>query len=235
MTFAPVQQERHTANEDTLATRYAQVKSTLPPHVKLIAVSKKRTVQEIEALYALGQRAFGENYPQELRDKQPLLPADIEWHFIGNLQLNKAKYVAPIAHLVHTADGGRILDELNKRAAAAQRVLPVLLQVHIAQEETKHGLSPAELEELVRTWDPARWPSLRPSGLMGMASNTGDQDLVRLEFRGLRTLFGQVALWQPGWQHHFTELSMGMSGDAELAIAEGSTMVRIGTAIFGER
>ncbi len=220
---------------NALADRFEEVKATIPAHVKLIAVSKKRTVQEIQALYDLGHRRFGESYPQELRDKQPLLPADIEWHFIGNLQANKAKYVAPVADLVHTIDGIKILDELNKRAVAADRELGVLLQVHIAKEEAKHGLSPMELEELIHTWDPIRWPAITPRGLMGMATNTDDKELISAEFHGLKMLFRTICELPLPFKRSFTELSMGMSGDAQLAFAQGSTMVRIGTAIFGER
>ena len=131
-----------------LAERYARVKGALPEHVKLIAVSKKRTAEEIQRLYDLGQRAFGENYPQELRDKQPELPEDIEWHFIGHLQTNKVKYIASFVHLVHGVDREALLDELNKRAATSGRTIGVLLQVHIAQEETKHGFLPDEIRAL---------------------------------------------------------------------------------------
>lgn len=219
----------------SLADRYARVRAAIPQHVKLIAVSKTRTVEEIRALYELGHRAFGENYPQELRDKQALLPADIEWHFIGHLQTNKVKYIAPFAHLVHAVDGPRLLDELEKRASGVGRSLGILVQVHIAQEETKHGLDEDEAYALVTTWDARRWPHLRLRGLMGMATNTEDRDQVRSEFARLGKFFralGSDPLVNAG---QFTELSMGMSGDADLAIAEGSTMVRIGSAIFGER
>ncbi|HRH36837.1 MAG TPA: YggS family pyridoxal phosphate-dependent enzyme [Flavobacteriales bacterium] len=218
-----------------LADRYARVKSTIPSHVKLIAVSKTRTVEEIEALYELGHRAFGENYPQELRDKHPLLPGDIEWHFIGNLQSNKVKYVAPFVHLVHTVDGARLLDELEKRASAANRTIDVLLQVHIAKEETKHGMSADEARELLIGWDTTRWSHIRPKGLMGMATFTEDDDLIRSEFEGLHTLFQRIKTELGPGGSDFTELSMGMSGDARIAIEAGSTMVRIGTAIFGDR
>ncbi len=218
---------------DLLAERYARVRASLPPHVKLIAVSKKRTVDEIKALYDLGHRDFGENYPQELRDKHPLLPADINWHFIGHIQSNKVKYIAPAAGLVHTVDGERILLELNKRAAALGRSLPVLLQVHIASEETKHGFSEDEIYPFLKGFDPKRMANIEVCGLMGMATNTADRDRVRSEFRGLKRLFDRLRSQYPALE--MRELSMGMSGDADIAIAEGSTMVRIGTAIFGER
>lgn len=219
-----------------LAERYAQVKASIPNGVELIAVSKTRTVEEIQALYDLGQRAFGENYPQELRDKQPLLPDDIQWHFIGHLHGNKVKYVAPFVHLVHGVDRERLLNELNKRAANAERTIDVLLQVHIAQEDTKHGFLPEELRALVSAGKLTdRWPELRFRGLMGMATNTDDLSQVRREFDGLAAL--RVELLESGAvsTDRFTELSMGMSADLTEALAAGSTMVRIGTAIFGER
>jgi pyridoxal phosphate enzyme (YggS family) len=218
-----------------LEQRYRSVRSGIPAHVKLIAVSKTRSVEEIQALYDLGHRDFGENYPQELRDKHPALPADIQWHFIGHLQTNKVKYVAPVASVVQTVDGDKLLDELNKRAVQSGRQIKVLVQIHIAQEETKHGLSAEEAKELLTNWNPDRWPALIPAGLMGMATNTEDQEQVRREFRGLTEFFRRMKHGSQHLNEHFTELSMGMSGDAAIAIEEGSTMVRIGTAIFGDR
>lgn len=219
-----------------LAERYARVKAMLPGGVVLVAVSKTRTVEEVQALYDLGQRDFGENYPQELRDKQPLLPPDIRWHFIGHLQGNKVKYVAPFAFLVHGVDSEKLLDELDKRAASVGRILGVLLQVHIAQEETKHGFLPDELRALCATAPlQHRWPSLQFRGLMGMATNTEDQARVRHEFHALALLRQELAASGAVDPRAFTELSMGMTGDLREALAEGSTMVRIGTAIFGQR
>ncbi len=218
-----------------LAERYARVKAGIPAHVRLVAVSKTRSVEEIQALYDLGHRAFGENYPQEVREKQPLLPADIEWHFIGHLQTNKVKYLAPFIHLVHTVDGPKLLDELQKRAEANDRTVDVLIQVHIALEETKHGLDPYEARTLLERWDGARWPNVRVRGLMGMATNTPDLSRVSAEFEGLATLFRSLRGTRFFPPDQFNELSMGMSGDAPVAIAAGSTLVRIGTAIFGER
>lgn len=226
---------RTTGAMSALSDRYTQVKAMIPSGVKLIAVSKKRTVEEIKALYGLGHRAFGENYPQELRDKQPQLPDDIEWHFIGHLQANKVKYITPFVRLIHTVDGARLLDEIQKRAASVDRTIDVLIQVHIAREETKFGLDAQEALELLSQWDRSRWSLVRPKGLMGMATNTLDGRLIRAEFEGLRELFvtlrGSERL-DPG---EFTELSMGMSGDLQEALAAGSTMVRVGTALFGPR
>ena len=214
-----------------LAARYGTVRGAIPSNVTLVAVSKTRSVEEVQALYDLGHRAFGENYIQELCEKQGRLPADIEWHFIGHLQSNKVKQIAPFVHLIHGVDSSRLLDELEKRAASAGRILNVLLQVHIAQEDTKHGFSAEELLELFDT--PWRWPHVRIRGLMGMATNTDDDAVVSLEFAVLAALFQRLrpVVGSPD----FDTLSMGMSGDAALTITAGSTLVRIGTAIFGER
>ena len=220
----------------TLAERYERVKRGIPSHVKLIAVSKTRTVEEIQALYDLGHRAFGENYPQELREKQALLPSDIEWHFIGHLQSNKVKLIAAFVHLVHGVDSVKLVDEIDKRAASAGRTIDALLQVHIALEETKHGFSTEELRALLQ--QPgigSRWPHVRIRGLMGMATNTDDHSQVEEEFGDLVRLFHEMKANGPFPADQFTELSMGMTDDLDLAIDAGSTMVRIGTAIFGER
>ncbi len=219
-----------------LADRYARVKASIPPNVELIAVSKSRAVEEIQALYDLGHRAFGENYPQELRDKHADLPGDIEWHFIGHLQSNKVKLIAPFVQLVHAVDSENLLNELDKRATAVGRTIDALFQVHIAQEETKHGFSPDELRALVESAGiRSRWPHLRIRGLMGMTTNTDDRQQVGLEFATLAALFRGMVADGPYPSDQFTELSMGMTQDADVAIASGSTMVRIGTAIFGER
>jgi pyridoxal phosphate enzyme (YggS family) len=221
----------------SLAERYATVKAALPPHVTLVAVSKTRSVDEIKALYDLGQRHFGENYPQELREKAPLLPSDIRWHFIGHLQRSNVKHVLPHAHLIHGVDSVRLLDEIQKRAIPLGRTVDVLLQVHIAQEESKHGFAPDEVRQLVlHGEDPAhRWPDVRVRGLMGMATNTDDIGQVSAEFRSLHALFTELRTGGPFPAEQFNVLSMGMSGDARQAIAAGSTMVRIGTALFGGR
>lgn len=218
-----------------LRERYEQVKASLPPHVELVAVSKTRSAEEILALYDLGQRAFGENYPQELAAKQPQLPADIAWHFIGHLQTNKVKLIAPFVQLIHGVDSARLLDEIDKRAGALGRSQDVLLQVHIAREETKHGFSSAEVTALLARGDAAEhWPNVRICGLMGMATLTEDRVLVSAEFHDLHDLFKKIQVAHPELLH-FTRLSMGMSNDAALAIAAGSNLVRIGTALFGER
>ncbi|MCC7501669.1 MAG: YggS family pyridoxal phosphate-dependent enzyme [Flavobacteriales bacterium] len=219
----------------SLAERYSQIKASIPPDVTLVAVSKTRGAAEIQALYALGQRHFGENYPQELREKQPALPQDIAWHFIGHLQRSNVKHVVPFVHLIHGVESEGLMTEIQKRAVATGRTVDVLLQVFIAHEETKHGLSPVELRAALNDWPWRAWPNVRVRGLMGMATNIDDRAQVRREFEGLAALWAEVRRLKVFPEDQFTELSMGMSGDAELAIAAGSTMVRVGTAIFGAR
>ena len=221
--------------DEDIAQRYARVKALLPSHVTLVAVSKTRSVAEIQALYELGHRDFGENYPQELREKATQLPTDIRWHFIGHLQRSNVKHVLPFAALIHGVDSTRLLDELEKRAIQLGRSVQVLLQVHIAREETKHGFAPAEVEELRHGTDVrVRWPHVSIRGLMGMATNTENADEVRAEFSALAALFHRTERLYDT-VHGPAVLSMGMSGDALLAIEAGSTMVRVGTAIFGDR
>ena len=193
----------------------------------LVAVSKTKPVEDILELYSLGHRDFGENYVQELTEKAAALPKDIRWHFIGHLQSNKVKYIAPFVHLVHGVDSLKLLKEINKEAAKQNRVIGCLLQVHIASEETKFGLDEAELKQVVDQAGELKLEQVQIQGLMGMASFTENMEQVKTEFRQLKALFDQY----PG----FRILSMGMSGDYQLAIAEGSTMVRIGSLLFGER
>ena len=200
--------------------------------VTLVAVSKTKPNEDIQALYELGQRDFGENYVQELVDKQAVLPKDIRWHFIGHLQSNKVKYIAPFVHLIHGVDSFKLLQEIHKQAAKHDRIIDCLLQVHIAQEETKFGMDENELEEALAS--ASGLPHVRVCGLMGMASFTDDQAKVRNEFRLLKTLFDKIGEW-PVVNGEWTQLSMGMSGDYALAIEEGSTMVRIGSLLFGAR
>ena len=203
----------------------------------LIAVSKLKSAADIQALYDLGQRDFGENYVQELVEKQAVLPKDIRWHFIGHLQSNKVKYIAPFVHLIHGVDSFRLLSEIDKQARKCERVIPCLLQIHIAGEETKFGLDEKEMIELLEYYE-ARKESLnhiRIDGLMGMASFTEEQDEVRAEFRNLKALFHLARQSYFLGQEHFRILSMGMSGDYGLAVQEGSTHVRIGSLLFGKR
>ena len=200
--------------------------------VTLVAVSKTKPNEDIQSLYDLGQRDFGENYVQELVDKEAALPKDIRWHFIGHLQSNKVKYIAPFVHLIHGVDSLKLLKEINKQAAKCNRVIDCLLQVHIAQEETKFGMDEAELAEAHQQIP--ELPNVRVIGLMGMASFSDDLNKVRKEFHSLQLLYNR---FRPSTMDHgqCTTLSMGMSGDYPMAIEEGSTMVRIGSLLFGAR
>jgi PLP dependent protein len=196
--------------------------------VDLIAVSKIHPAEAILELYKLGQRDFGENYVQELLVKQEALPNDIRWHFIGHLQSNKVKYIAPFIHLVHGVDSYKLLKEISKQGVKNGRIIQVLLQIHIATEETKFGLDEAELEAIMNAEKNSPLPGIRIRGLMGMASFSDDHDRVRSEFKVLKRLFDRF----------FTKgdiLSMGMSSDYSMALEEGSTLVRIGSLIFGAR
>ncbi len=204
--------------------------------VTLVAVSKTKPASDILELYSLGQRDFGENYVQELVDKAAQLPKDIRWHFIGHLQSNKVKYIAPFVHLIHGVDSLKLLKEINKQAAKHNRIIDVLLQVHIAQEETKFGFDAYELQELLQTHSAElqELSGVRVCGLMGMASFSDNTELVRSEFHQLRSLFEQHRS-RTADNIQLTILSMGMSGDYKMAIEEGSTLVRIGSLLFGSR
>lgn len=220
---------------DTVA--YERISARLgSQHVTLVAVSKTKPASDIEALYAMGQRDFGENYVQELAGKQPQLPADIRWHFIGHLQRNKVRFIAPFVHLIHGVDSLRLLETVDKEAARAGRRIDCLLQVHIASEETKFGMDAGEIRELLMATDTGRkLPNVRICGLMGMASFSHDHLLVRREFQGLKSLFDDLRSGLMSSCDYFSILSMGMSADHETAIEEGSNMVRIGSLLFGVR
>ncbi len=202
-----------------------------PANVDLVAVSKIKPEADILEMYNLGQRDFGENYVQELCSKYEALPKDIRWHFIGHLQTNKVKYIAPFVHLVQGVDSFKLLQEINKQAAKNNRIIDCLLQVHIAQEETKFGFDEGELEKLLGSEDLGKLTHVRTRGLMGMGSFSDNEQQVREEFRSLKELYNKC-LHQSAT---FTTLSMGMSGDYKIAIEEGSNMVRIGSMLFGER
>lgn len=213
--------------------KYQAIITELNGKATLVAVSKTKPVEDIQALYDLGHRDFGENYVQELTEKQALLPTDINWHYIGHLQSNKVKYIAPFIHLIHGVDSLGLLKEINKQALKNNRVIDCLLQVHIAKEETKFGLDSNELETIVNT-DLTGLKNVHICGLMGMASFSDHMDLVRSEFRYLKTLFDNYAAL-PTANCHLQTLSMGMSADYKIALEEGSNMVRIGSLLFGER
>lgn len=214
-------------------TAYHQLKAGFDSNgVTLIAVSKTKPVEDIRELYDMGHRDFGENYVQELVDKFAQLPKDIRWHFIGHLQTNKVKLIAPFVQLIHGVDSLKLLQEINKQAAKAGRVQDCLLQVHIAQEETKFGLDEEELNAIISLYK--NFPSVRICGLMGMASFTDNMNAVQLEFRELKRLFDHHAKHRT-LNIQLQTLSMGMSADYKLAVEEGSNMVRIGSLLFGER
>jgi pyridoxal phosphate enzyme (YggS family) len=204
---------------------------------ELVAVSKTKPPEDISVLYAAGQRIFGENYVQELVEKQAALPGDIRWHFIGHLQTNKVKYIAPFVSMIHSVDNLKLLREIDKQAARADRIIDCLLQVHVAREQTKFGLDEAELNALLEAVaaSPGEFGHVRLCGIMGMASNTDDQLVVRPEFRRLKTLFEQVRARYFSKARFFRQLSMGMSGDYLVALEEGSTLIRIGSLLFGPR
>jgi PLP dependent protein len=218
-----------------LIDSYKQIAGELgTKKVPLVAVSKMKAVPEIRALYELGQRDFGENYVQELVEKQEQLPDDIRWHFIGHLQTNKVKQIVGFVQLIQAVDSLRLLEEINKQAAKSGRVIDCLLQVFIATEETKFGIDEAELDSLIEGFPGKGLSNVRIRGLMGMASMTDDEEMIRKQFRGLRKMFDRFAeldFLKPD----FDTLSMGMSADYKIAIEEGSTMVRIGSLLFGAR
>ncbi|WP_375578570.1 YggS family pyridoxal phosphate-dependent enzyme [Marivirga tractuosa] len=201
----------------------------------LVAVSKTKPNEDLMEAYEAGQRALGENKVQELTDKAEALPKDIEWHMIGHLQRNKVKYIAPFVHLIHSVDSVRLLKEINKQGKKIDRVIPVLLQIHIAEEENKYGLDEQELHELLSSEAFKEMEHVEVQGLMGMATFTDDTEKIRREFKSLKKLFDKTAEQYNDEKLNLKELSMGMSGDYEIAIEEGSTMVRIGSKIFGER
>ncbi|WP_026903060.1 YggS family pyridoxal phosphate-dependent enzyme [Pedobacter glucosidilyticus] len=203
--------------------------------VKLIAVSKTKPVEDIMEAYHAGQRLFGENHVQELVEKYEALPKDIEWHLIGHLQTNKVKYIAPFIHLIHSVDSLKLLQEINKQAAKNNRVINCLLQVYIADEETKYGLGFDEVIDLLRSDEFASLQNIKIVGLMGIATNSDNEKQIKEEFYELKTLFDGVKTSYFRKDADFKEISMGMSTDYKIAIEQGSTMVRIGSDIFGKR
>ena len=212
-----------------------EVLSRLPQGVRLVAISKYHPNEFIEAAYAEGHRIFGESHEQELRGKHETLPKDIQWHFIGHLQTNKVKYIAPYVTMIEAVDSLRLLKEIDKQAAKNERIIDVLLELHIAEEETKYGLTPDALRELLASGEWCELKHVRICGLMMMASYVDDEDQIRSEFRLAKSLFDEVKAKYFADADSFCERSWGMSHDYLLAVEEGSTMVRIGTTIFGPR
>ena len=212
------------------------IKSQLPEHVTLVAVSKTKPVADLMEAYDAGQRIFGENKIQEMTDKWEVMPKDIEWHMIGHVQTNKVKYMAPYVSLIHGVDSLKLLQEINKQAAKNNRVIDCLLQVYIAEEESKFGLDEQELDEILKQvqHDKENFKNIKIVGLMGMATFTENQNQIEKEFKHLKTIFDKYSKLNTE-NCQLNTLSMGMSGDYQLAISCGSTMVRIGSSIFGSR
>lgn len=219
----------------SLQSNLSTIKSTIPPHVRLIAVSKTKPVEAIQSLYDAGQRAFGENRAQELIEKQPLLPQDIEWHFIGHLQTNKVKYIVPFVSMIQSVDSLKLLSEISREAQKCGRIIDCLLEMYIATEESKFGLDLHECESLLHSQEYKNLQNISICGLMGMATFSDDMEKVRSEFKTLKSYFDIIKKNYFAETPSFKEISMGMSGDYLIAIEEGSTIVRIGTALFGDR
>lgn len=212
-----------------------EVLSELPAGVRLVAVSKFHPNEALEEAYAAGQRIFGESHVQEMTQKYETLPKDIEWHFIGHLQTNKVKYMALYVAMIHAIDSYKLLVEVNKQASKVHRVIPCLLQIHIAQEETKFGFSFDECREMLDTGGWKDLKNVRLSGVMGMATNVDDDEQIKREFCSLNTFFKEIKQNYFSDSEYFKEISMGMSHDYPLAVEAGSTLVRVGSKIFGER
>ena len=218
-----------------IAANINSLKQQIPASVKLVAVSKTRSADDILEAYNSGQRCFGENRVQELLQKKDLLPADIEWHLIGHLQTNKVKYVVPFIKLIQSVDTFKLLKMIDSEAAKIHRVVDCLLQIHIASEETKFGFDITEINEMIQSGDFKQLNSIRICGVMGMATFTDDTSIIQKEFGYLKGCFNKIKEDYFKKIQYFKEISMGMSGDFKIAINEGSTMIRIGSLIFGER
>lgn len=219
----------------SIASTIASIKQSLPEGTRLVAVSKYHPAEMIAEAYEAGQRVFGESHVQELQQKHEILPQDIEWHFIGHLQTNKVKYIAPYVSLIHAVDTMKLLQEIEKQAAKCERTIKVLLQLHVAQEETKYGLTLYECEALLKEGE---WKSLEHieiAGIMCMASNVDDEEQIAGEFATAHKFFLHAKETYFANQPSFCECSMGMSDDYHIAIHEGSTLVRVGSKIFGQR
>ena len=212
-----------------------KIKATIPQGVTLVAVSKTKPVSDLQEAYDAGQRAFGENYPQEMRDKHEVLPQDIQWHFIGHLQTNKIKYIIPFVTLIHSIDTANLLEAVNKEAKKHDRVVDCLLQFHIAQEETKFGLDMDEARRLIDSEAFKQMENVRICGVMGMATLTDEEAEIRKEFKHLKAIFDTLKTEYFVDQSQFKEISMGMSDDYPIAVEEGATLVRVGSKIFGAR
>ena len=216
----------------SIQSQIAELQQTLPEGVTLVAVSKMQPIESLREAYEAGQRIFGESRPQEMCAKREQMPEDCRWHMIGHLQTNKVKYIAPFVEMIHSVDSLRLLDSINREAMKCGRRIDILLEVHLATEESKSGFSVEELREVIATEDIKDLAYIRVRGLMTIASNTDDEDVIAGEFKQLKSLFDEL---KQEFGEHFDILSMGMTSDYPLAIECGSTMVRIGSQIFGER
>jgi PLP dependent protein len=219
----------------SIAHNIAQIQKSIGQTAQLIAVTKTKPISALQEAYNAGQRHFAENKVQEIMDKQPHFPADVKWHIIGHLQTNKVKYIAPFVHLIHAVDSLKLLEEINKQALKNNRIINCLLQVYIATEETKFGLNEQEINEIFASESFKKMENIRVIGLMGMASNTDNTEQVNNEFATINKLFEHLKATISMPNVSMQELSTGMSGDFPLAIKNGSTMVRVGSAIFGPR
>jgi hypothetical protein len=219
----------------TISDNILKIKKSIPETICLVAVSKTKPVSAILEAHQAGQRAFGENKVQELCQKQVELPNDIQWHFIGHLQTNKVKYIAPFVSLIHSVDSLKLLEELNKEALKHNRIVHCLLEFHIAREESKFGLSISVAKTLLASPAYLKMGNISIDGVMGMATNTKDHQMIHQEFHNLKQIFDQLKEVFFQKQKHFNIISMGMSDDYQIAIQEGSTMIRVGSSIFGNR
>jgi len=219
----------------SIAENLKNIQDSIPKSVSLVAVSKTKPIEDVKEAYDAGQRIFGENKVQELREKYPSLPKDIEWHMIGHMQSNKVKYIAPFISLIHGVESFKLLREINKQAHKNRRVIKVLLQFHIASESTKFGLQINEANDILNSDEFKNLKNIEITGVMGMASFVDDKAQIRSEFSNLNAIFKQLKNSFFANQNSFNTVSMGMSGDYHIAIEEGSTMIRVGSSIFGVR
>jgi pyridoxal phosphate enzyme (YggS family) len=219
----------------SIASAIEEIKKTLPKHVQLVAVSKFNPIEALQEAYEAGQRLFGESQAQEMVPKAQAMPDDVKWHFIGHLQTNKVKYIAPYVACIESVDSLKLLVEINKQAAKIDRVIPCLLQFHVAQEETKWGLTKEECEEILSSEEFTNLRNVRIDGVMGMASNTDNEARIRADFAEITRMFVYLKLHYFAASQHFKHISMGMTHDYPIAVKEGATLVRVGSGIFGER
>jgi pyridoxal phosphate enzyme (YggS family) len=220
---------------ENIADNLQKIKDSLPKTVTLVAVSKTKPISDLQEAYDSGQRVFGENKIQELREKEPALPKDIEWHMIGHMQTNKVKYIAPYISLIHGVESFKLIEEINKQALKNDRIIKVLLQFHIAKESTKFGLQLKEAKEILNSNAFKKLKNIDVSGVMGMASFVDNELQIREEFTMLKSIFEELKSGYFAAMNSFNIISMGMSGDYSIAIEEGSTMIRVGSSIFGAR